>query len=228
MQIELVKTFSIDVAHRRRAGDSLHGHSLSIDVVCRGETAPPLDWLIDYAEIKAAFEPVKSRLDHRDLNDVLGRDAVSLADVEAWAYNQLEGRIPCLTHVHAAIEGDGGFLPQAVGPNSGLNYPARTRFTFEAAHFLPHLPEDHKCRRVHGHSFRVEAAAETDGLPAMLQAIHGRLDHGCLNDVPGLENPTSENLSRWIWDALATAGCQGLQCVIVQENCMARCVYRGG
>lgn len=111
-------------------------------------------------------------------------------------------------------------------------------FRFEAAHHLPYTPEGHKCRRLHGHSFRVEiyvegSLAQPEGwvmdfadLTKAFAPIHAKLDHYLLNDVEGLENPTSENLARWIWDHLKP-GLAGLSQVIVRETCTSGCVYRG-
>jgi 6-pyruvoyltetrahydropterin/6-carboxytetrahydropterin synthase len=111
-------------------------------------------------------------------------------------------------------------------------------FRFEAAHRLPRVPEGHKCARLHGHSFRVELAAagpvdEATGwfidfgmLNALWRPLYDALDHRYLNDVPGLENPTSENLARWIWDRMKPDLVQ-LARVTVYETCEARCEYEG-
>jgi 6-pyruvoyltetrahydropterin/6-carboxytetrahydropterin synthase len=111
-------------------------------------------------------------------------------------------------------------------------------FTLECAHRLPHVPAGHKCARLHGHSFRVtvRVAGEVDprtewlldyaDLARAFAPIHEALDHRCLNDVEGLENPTSEVLARWIWDRLSRDLAQ-LSAVVVAETCHARCVYRG-
>lgn len=111
--------------------------------------------------------------------------------------------------------------------------------TFEAAHRLPNVPPGHKCERLHGHSFRVEirVAGPVDpvtgwvqdfsDLKAAFEPLHARLDHHYLNEVEGLENPTSEHLARWIWDRLSPA-LPGLVEVTVHETCTSRCTYRGG
>jgi 6-pyruvoyltetrahydropterin/6-carboxytetrahydropterin synthase len=111
-------------------------------------------------------------------------------------------------------------------------------FQIEAAHFLPNVPAGHKCARMHGHSFSVEihvsgGVGEDTGwvmdfaeLKAAFQPLFEQLDHHCLNDIEGLENPTSENLARWIWQALEPS-LAGLTKVVVQETCNAGCVYRG-
>ena len=111
-------------------------------------------------------------------------------------------------------------------------------FTFEAAQTLPNAPDGHKCRRVHGHSFKVEIAVvggcdETLGwvmdyadISKAFKPIWEKLDHFYLNDVPGLENPTSENIAIWIWKKLKPK-LPLLTEVVVAETCTARCVYRG-
>jgi len=111
-------------------------------------------------------------------------------------------------------------------------------FTFEAAHRLPNVPPGHNCARLHGHSFRVRVAIDgpvdhdagwvrdfADVAHAM-QPVVECLDHYYLNEVPGLENPTSELLARWIWDRIAPA-LPELSQVVVHETCTSGCVYRG-
>ena len=103
---------------------------------------------------------------------------------------------------------------------------------------LPHLPKTHKCRRLHGHSFQVEIviagkcdpklgwvmdyAAITDAF----RPIWTKLDHFYLNEIAGLENPTSENIAVWIWKRLRPK-MPLLKEVVVAETCTARCIYRG-
>ena len=111
-------------------------------------------------------------------------------------------------------------------------------FIVEAAHRLPNVPEGHKCARLHGHSFRIEihVAGEIHpklgwimdfaDLKAIFQPLYDQLDHHYLNEIPGLENPTSENLAIWIWDQLKPA-LPPLSAVMVQETCTSGCVYRG-
>lgn len=114
----------------------------------------------------------------------------------------------------------------------------RKTFQFEAAHLLPHLPADHKCRRLHGHSFKAEVVVEGEcdaklgwvmdyaDISAAFRPLWEQLDHRYLNEVPGLENPTSENVAVWIWEHLKPALPQ-LTAVVVAETCTAQCVYRG-
>jgi 6-pyruvoyltetrahydropterin/6-carboxytetrahydropterin synthase len=110
-------------------------------------------------------------------------------------------------------------------------------FTFEAAHRLPHLPDGHKCRRLHGHSYRVEVhvggpvdpatgmVMDFAEIKAAFAPVHEQLDHYYLNEVEGLENPTSENLARWIWVRLAAA--LPLTRVVVRETCTSGVAYTG-
>lgn len=111
-------------------------------------------------------------------------------------------------------------------------------FGFEAAHDLPTFPDGHKCRRLHGHSFRFDVIVEGDVDPAqgflidygeikkVVDPILHKLDHHYLNKVAGLENSTSENLSRWLWDHIKPA--LPLLCkIIVYETCTSACEYCG-
>ncbi len=111
-------------------------------------------------------------------------------------------------------------------------------FTFEAAHRLPNVPAGHKCARLHGHSFRLTvhvrgSVGERSGwvmdfadLKAAVASVLDRLDHTYLNEIEGLENPTSEVLARWIWARLAPA-LPGLSRVTLHETCTSGCVYTG-
>ena len=111
-------------------------------------------------------------------------------------------------------------------------------FTFEAAHRLPNAPPGHKCARLHGHSFRVEVLCEGEIDPhagwlldfaeikRAFTPLYERLDHRYLNEIDGLENPTAENLARWIWLRLKPE-LPLLAQVTVAETCSSRCEYRG-
>ena len=111
-------------------------------------------------------------------------------------------------------------------------------FTLESAHRLPNVPAGHKCARVHGHSFRVEVHVQGPVDPhlgwvmdfadvkAAFKPLYQQLDHHYLNDVPGLENPTSENLARWIWQRLRPALPQ-LSAIVVHETCTSGARYTG-
>ena len=114
----------------------------------------------------------------------------------------------------------------------------RRTFQFEAAHRLPHVPPGHKCARLHGHSFQVEIVVDGPVDPHLgwvmdyadiksaFAPIHQRLDHHFLNEIPGLENPTSERIAEWIWSQLKPT-LPLLSEIVVAETCTARCVFRG-
>ena len=112
------------------------------------------------------------------------------------------------------------------------------RFRFEAAHRLPRVPDGHKCARLHGHSYQVAVtvAGEVDPATGWLmdfavitgavEPVREQLDHRYLNELDGLDNPTSEVLARWIWQRVQPALPQ-LACVTVEETCTASCAFRG-
>ncbi len=111
-------------------------------------------------------------------------------------------------------------------------------FSIESAHRLPNLPADHKCSRLHGHSFHIRICVEGEVDPesgwvidfaeikAAYEPIFQQLDHHYLNDIEGLENPTSENLAKWIWDQMKPE-LPLLSKVIIKETCTSGCVYSG-
>lgn len=111
-------------------------------------------------------------------------------------------------------------------------------FRFEAAHRLPNVPPEHKCARLHGHSFVVQihvrgVVGERSGwivdfadIASAWAPLHATLDHYYLNEIEGLENPTSERLAQWIWRKIGPT-LPGLAQVQVRETCTSGCVYRG-
>ncbi len=111
-------------------------------------------------------------------------------------------------------------------------------FSFEAAHHLPNVPDGHKCRQMHGHSFRVALVCEGRidpetgwlidfaELKQAFAPVLSELDHKYLNDIEGLENPTVENLARWLWARLKP-GLPVLAQINVAETDSSRCEYRG-
>ena len=119
-----------------------------------------------------------------------------------------------------------------------MNVELVKEYRFEAAHKLPNVPAGHKCQRLHGHSFKIELVivgpvTEKSGgfidygdLDVAWDPLYQVLDHNYMNEIPGLENPTSENLSRWIFDRLKKT-LPGLSAITVFETCDARCTYRG-
>jgi len=111
-------------------------------------------------------------------------------------------------------------------------------FRIEAAHRLPNVPPGHKCARLHGHSFRVSVhvagplephlgwVCDFAELSAAFAPVLEALDHRYLNEIPGLENPTSEQLALWLWDRLAPR-LPTLSRIVIHETCTSGCEYRG-
>ena len=111
-------------------------------------------------------------------------------------------------------------------------------FQIEAAHRLPNVPAGHKCARLHGHSFRVEIHVTGEPQPdtgwlmdfadikAAFAPVFDAIDHRCLNDVAGLENPTSEQLAIWIWGRLKPS-LGALSKIVIHETCTSGCAYTG-
>jgi 6-pyruvoyltetrahydropterin/6-carboxytetrahydropterin synthase len=111
-------------------------------------------------------------------------------------------------------------------------------FRFEAAHRLPKVPEGHKCARLHGHSFKLELTiggpvdeetgwfVDYEIVDRAWQPLYQLLDHHYLNEIPGLENPTSEHLARFLWERLKPS-LPALERVTIFETCDARCEYEG-
>ena len=111
-------------------------------------------------------------------------------------------------------------------------------FSIEAAHRLPNVPEGHKCSRLHGHSFQVRIVVsgspgkesgwimDFSDIKTLFKPIYDQLDHNYLNDIDGLENPTSENLSLWIWNKLKPSLPQ-LSRIEIKETCTSGCTYAG-
>lgn len=111
-------------------------------------------------------------------------------------------------------------------------------FSFEAAHWLPNVSAGHKCGRLHGHSYKavVSVSGAVGGdtgwvmdfgdLKEICAPVIAELDHCCLNEVPGLENPTSELLAEWLWRRLH-GSLPLLSSIEVRETCTSGCLYRG-
>jgi 6-pyruvoyltetrahydropterin/6-carboxytetrahydropterin synthase len=111
-------------------------------------------------------------------------------------------------------------------------------FSFDAAHLLPNVPEGHKCRRLHGHTYtvRIYVRGEPDenvgwivdfaDIKEAFDPILERLDHYYLNEIEGLENPTAEMLARWIWRRVEPR-LDGLSRIEIQETCTSGCTYEG-
>ena len=111
-------------------------------------------------------------------------------------------------------------------------------FAFDAAHFLPHVPPQHKCRAIHGHTYQVKVyikgtPAEKPGwimdfkeLKDLVTPLIAQLDHRLINKVKGLENPTAENITIWFWDQLKPM-LPGLSRIELKETPTTGVIYSG-
>ena len=111
-------------------------------------------------------------------------------------------------------------------------------YKFDAGHYLPYVQPEHKCARPHGHSYRVTVSVvgEVDEkagwvmdfgrVNEVVGPLVKQLDHASLNEIEGLDNPTSERLAKWLWDRIRP-GLPGLEAVTVCETDTSSCTYRG-
>ena len=112
------------------------------------------------------------------------------------------------------------------------------QFTFDSAHFLPNVPEGHKCRQIHGHTYQLTVYAEGPllnhegwvldfaDLKAIVKPLVDQLDHALLNNIPGLENPTAELISVWLWNKIKTH-LPALSKIELKETPTSGVIYEG-
>ncbi len=203
----------------------LHGHSFLARVRCAvdaGWAAFPggeVDQLCKQLQAKV------QELDYRDLNERLAEpDDATLA---RWLHSQLQQ--PGLTLAQTGVRSH----PQQGVELSALGQAVVwRRYVFQSAHQLPNVPAGHKCGRMHGHGFEVvlhahmQPGVDADRLDALWAPMQARLDHACLNDIPGLENPTSECMSAWLWQQLQPQ-LPALLTVTVYETASCGATYDG-
>jgi 6-pyruvoyltetrahydropterin/6-carboxytetrahydropterin synthase len=190
--------------HRSRR---LHGHGF----VARVRAQLPVGWAsfagAEVDDLSGRLRAVVDPLDYRLLNDILEQPTDE--NLARWVRARLD--VPGVVQVGVQST-----------PDEGVELDAQDhahvwrRYRFESAHRLPNVPAGHKCGRMHGHGFEVILHADQDlgsralgvdfdHLDACWAPIHTRLHHACLNDIPGLDNPTSELIASWIWQELKPA-----------------------
>lgn len=180
----------------------LHGHSFVASV--RADL--PAGWAAfaggEVLRLRTELEAAIAQLDYRLLNDQVQQPTDT--NLARWLQQTLT--VPGLTQVSLQSTQHGGVTLDA----SGGAHVWR-RYVFQSAHQLPNVPKGHKCGRMHGHGFEVILHARlqagdgrnaADLLDAAWAPMQRTLDHACLNDLPGLENPTSEMMSSWLWQRL--------------------------
>ncbi|UCH47644.1 MAG: 6-carboxytetrahydropterin synthase [Betaproteobacteria bacterium] len=182
----------------------LHGHGYLADVRC----ALPERWAsfpgAEVEQLHARLAEVVAPLDYNELN----REITQPTDenVARWVRSRLD--LPGIDNVGVQSTPHTG-----VDLDQGDHAHIWRRYRFESAHRLPNVRTGHKCGRMHGHGFEVilhadmdlaqrEIGIDYDHIDALWAPLHEQLDHVCLNDLPGLENPTSELISSWIWQRL--------------------------
>ena len=187
--------------HRSR---NFHGHSFLTEVRC----ALPNGWASfpggEVEELREKLTSTVLPLDYNDLNRELEQPTDE--NLARWVRARLS--VPGIESI-----GVQSTLHEGVDLDNKEHAHIWRRYIFESAHQLPNVPPGHKCGRMHGHGFEVilhadqdlgtsEIGIDYDHLDALWAPINAELDHACLNDIPGLKNPTSEVISNWIWQRL--------------------------
>jgi 6-pyruvoyltetrahydropterin/6-carboxytetrahydropterin synthase len=215
--------------HRSRR---LHGHSF----VARVRAALPNGWAAFVgAETDALSDSLGTcvePLNYADLNAVL--PVPTDENLARWVRDRLGGAlaVPGIESVGIRSTAD-----QGADLDAADHVHLWHRFRFEAAHRLPNVPEGHQCGRMHGHGFEVilhadqdlggaDMGIDFDRIAAHWAPLQAELHHACLNDIPGLENPTSELLCRWLWQRLRPE-LPALSWITVYETATAGCHYDG-
>lgn len=231
MKAQIVKTIYVEAAHYVNTpdkADDYTGNSYRIDLFAEGDIDPNIGWVIDYADMKHFFEPVRKQLDHACLNEIpgLGEDTSPEA-IELWIAEQLHPWPAWFAGVRVSIPQPKGFAATYLPDDTVLSLPARLAFTFSAAQSLPQLPVGHPCRALHGHTYQVELSpANAKFMEKTAEKIYEQLNDTYLNRVPGLEQATAERIAAWIWQFLIAKDIHP-ELVAVQETPKNRCHYRG-
>lgn len=218
------KIDSLPASHR---ASRLHGHGFRIKV----RAALPKGWAqyegSEVAELDQHLQTLLAPLDHRYLNDIIANPTNE--NIARWVRNKLPLEVDKIAVQSTASEG--------VDIDYGGFAHVWRRFEFEAAHQLPNVEPGHQCGRMHGHGFQVILHAnhalegapmgvDLDELEALWQMVAPQLEFACLNDIQGLENPTSEHLCEWLWVRLKPR-LAALSHVSVYETATAGCHYNG-
>jgi 6-pyruvoyltetrahydropterin/6-carboxytetrahydropterin synthase len=215
----------LPAGHRCRG---LHGHSFQARI--RAEL--PAGWAPfaggETEALRQTLAAAVAPLDYADLNARL--HVPTDENLARWVRNRLD--VPGIESVGILSTKD-----QGADLDRGDHAHLWRRFRFESAHRLPKVPEGHPCGRMHGHGFEVilhadqdladrDMGIDLDQIGSIWAPLHADLDHACLNDIPGLQNPTSEIISHSIWDRLKPE-LPALSWVTVYETATAGCHFDG-
>ena len=193
----------------------LHGHGFVAKVRCE----LPAGWARfqggEVDRLRDELQACVGVLDHRLLNEHLSQP--SDAHLARWLRDRLN--LPGRVELGVQSTAQCGADLDAAG-----SVQLWRRYAFHSAHRLPHVPVGHKCGTMHGHGFEAIVHASDSGaglshddLDALWAPLHFQLNYGCLNDLPGLENPTSELLASWLWARIAPQ-LPGLSAITVYET----------
>ena len=209
---------------RRRA---LHGHGFIANVIAN---VPP-GWSefngSECHDLQERLARCVGTLDYRLLNDLVS--VPTDENIAAWIGQNVD--VPGLGCVAIQSTPNQGVC---VMPG-GWHVRVWRRYMLQAAHRLPHVPVGHKCGRLHGHSFAIVVHSTQpiagqnvsyDDLDRLWAPLHAELNYHCLNEILGLENPTSEMLSSWVWDRLKPS-CPSLSAITVFETASCGATYDG-
>lgn len=218
----------VDILPENHPARRLHGHSF----LARVRAELPAGWApfpgAEADHLQEALGRCVERLDYHLLNETLA--VPTDENLARWVRQ-------CLDAPGLAAAGVQSTRHQGADLDGAGHAHVWRRFRFEAAHRLPNVPAGHPCGRMHGHGFEVILHADQDlgagdmgvdfaRLEALWAPLHGELDHACMNDLPGLENPTSEMLADWLWQRLKPQ-LPELSWVTVYETVTAGCHYDG-
>ena len=194
----------IPLLPEKHRSSRIHGHSFLADARC----LVPENWACfpggEVEALRMTMNKAISPLDYRFLNEIV--DQPTDENLARWIRSHLD--LPNILSI-----GVQSTLHEGVDLDENDYAHIWRRYVFESAHQLPNVSIDHKCGRMHGHSFEVILHAnqslegkfigiDYDYLDEIWASVHAELDHACLNDIPGLQNPTSEMISSWIWNKL--------------------------
>lgn len=219
---------SVEILPQGHRSHRLHGHSF----LARVRAELPADWA---PFVGAASDALSNRLkacieafDYRRLNDVLPTPT----DENLARYIRAHLDVPGVQTVSLQCTPDSG-----VDLDRDDRAHVWRRYQFQSAHQLPNVPPGHKCGRLHGHGFEVMIHAEQDArncdlsidydyLDTLWAPLQGVLENRYLNDIDGLQNPTSEVISQWIWSKLKPL-LPSLSWVTVYETATCGAQYDG-
>ncbi|OUW06242.1 MAG: hypothetical protein CBD16_00365 [Betaproteobacteria bacterium TMED156] len=217
---------SVEILPKGHKSRNLHGHSFWASIISQSKDNYSLLGT-EHTKLKKTLENVTEHLDYAHLNRII--KIPTDANLAKWVKDECKS----LLQKNIQITGLQSTKDQGVHLGSDDNLHVWKRFQFEAAHKLPNVEKDHKCGRMHGHSFRViihasvhlksqNLLADYEQLSKIWMPIDNLLNYSCLNEIQGLSNPTSELLAKWIWEKiLPNLPCVSCVSVYETESCGA-------